>query len=244
MNFSEFLNEASSKSEATTISRFERKIVDLIDSANGDEAKERKAGAALYKEIYKKYDESSYMFETLYDLIINKLEKSNSWAAIEGASEYFESIGDKKRADDFQSYADKIDKSKDTETGSAATEKRTIDAIKTKSADIKYCVDERVRDDLDIQFTGKKGSTISVKESVKVAAANLYFQHKTKYFKKIETNTSKAVLIVNVGDNKAGQIVHAIYDDNGTTKITSYDALTLVDDALDGTFNNKTITEI
>ena len=43
---------------------------------------------------------------------------------------------------------------------------------------------------------------------------------------------------------RAGEIMHIIYNDNGVTKIKTFGTENLLDDALKGTFNNKTLTKI
>lgn len=243
MGFKDFLTEASDKREKTTIENFRKKVAEKLDSVAGNETKERNFGKSIFKEIHKKYYEfQDYLFDTITDNTARQLVSAKSWAALEGASEFFKSIGNERLANSFQKDADEIDKTSTTSTGAKEKAEDVIAAVKRKLSTIGDFVVNSPFD--EITFPSTQPSTISVKESVKVAAANLYYQHKTKYFKRVSTITSKVELIVYVGGPKDGEIQHVIYDDNGVTKITTYGAHGLIDDALEGTFNSRTITKI
>ncbi len=243
MGFKEFLVESSSKREQTAIANFRKKVTDKLDSVAGNEVKERAFGKSIAKEIHKKYYEFfDYLFDNILANTTDQLKAAKSWAALEGASEFFDSIDKNDLAKSFKKDAEAIDKSAKVETGSADKVKAILDLIKRKSNDISaYLVHSPFE---EVTFPSTRSQTITVKESVKVAAANLYFQHKTKYFKRVSTTSSKAELIIYAGGHKDGQIQHVIYDDNGETKIVSFGAYDLVTDALEGTFNNKTLTKV
>ena len=95
-----------------------------------------------------------------------------------------------------------------------------------------------------IVFPNVTPTVTEVKESVSKATANLYFQHKTTTYKKVSTISYMANIIIAYNEPRAGEIVHIIYNDNGVTKIKSFGTLNLLDDALKGTYNSKTITKI
>lgn len=242
MKFSDFLNESQSSRERTAIENFRKKTIDALDKVSGDTVKQNKLGKAIFKEIHKKYyDGYDYMYDTLLSQTSDFFVRANAWAALEGGRDFFSSINDTRMVSSFQHDIDKIDKTKFTTTGAAESAKRVIDAVKTKNSDI---ANYTVHSPTSVKFSRADQKTISVKESVKVVSANLYFQHKPKFYKKVDTVTSKVVLIIAIGGHNDGEIQHVIYDDNGTTKITSYSAFNLVDDALNGTYNSKTITKI
>ena len=53
-----------------------------------------------------------------------------------------------------------------------------------------------------------------------------------------------ANIIIAYNGPRAGEIMHIIYNDNGVTKIKTFGTENLLDDALKGTFNNKTLTNV
>ena len=53
-----------------------------------------------------------------------------------------------------------------------------------------------------------------------------------------------ANIIIAYNGPRAGEITHIVYNDNGVAKIKSFGTLNLLDDALEGTYNSKTITKI
>lgn len=171
-----------------------------------------------------------------------KLEQANAWAALEGVRDFYAEKGDTKTAESYQRTIDKMDRETTTKTGSADVIKNIIAAIKPGGKFNEFA--EYDTNKFDIVFPNHSPKTTEVKESVSKATANLYFQHKTTTYKKVSTISYMANIIIAYNGPRAGEIMHIIYNDNGVTKIKTFGTENLLDDALKGTFNNKTLTKV
>lgn len=171
-----------------------------------------------------------------------KLERANAWAALEGVRDFYAEKGDTKTAESYQRTIDNMDRKAATKTGSADLIKNIIAAIKPGGKFNEFA--EYDTNKFDIVFPNRSPKTTEVKESVSKATANLYFQHKTTTYKKVTTVSYMANIIIAYNGPRAGEIMHIIYNDNGVTKIKTFGTENLLDDALNGTFNDKTLTKI
>lgn len=238
MSFRDFLVESSSR-EQTASNTYKKKAVDGLDKAEGND-REYRLGRSILKDINDKYGQhSTDARDSLSSVVINEFTKANSVKALEGAKDFSEEVKNDHLVTEINVAIKKLDTSKGTSTGSGDMIKKLISSIRP---DGKF--GDFAEYKTELRFPDKKDRVTKVSESVKVAAANLYYQHKTKYFKKIDTVSSKASIIIATTGSKVGEIQHIIYDDNGTTVIRSFGALNLLDDALSGDFNDRTVTEI
>lgn len=244
MKFSEFLNESSPARERSARLAFSKKVTDGLDKAGGDPEKERRFGKAIFKEIYKKYGGGGYdhLLDSIEGQTAEKLEQANAWAALEGVRDFYAEKGDTKKAESYQLNIDRIDRNNSTSTGSADLIKNIIASIKPGGKFNEFA--EYDTNKFDIVFPNRSPKTTEVKESVSKATANLYFQHKTTTYKKVSTVSYMANIIIAYNGPRAGEIMHIIYNDNGVTKIKTFGTENLLDDALKGTFNNKTLTKV
>ncbi len=111
-----------------------------------------------------------------------KLEQANTWAALEGVRDFYAEKGDAKKAESYQLNIDRMDRETTTKTGSADLIKNIIDAIKPGGKFNEFA--EYDTNKFDIVFPNRSPKTTEVKESVRKATANFYFQHKTTTYKK------------------------------------------------------------